>query len=454
MVDQQDNGGVVEAVQTVSQTNPTQTTTTQQPHALKKRKLDTIYTMQTISDSSDEGLGSMSPEPTTVTLLSSSASNQTTTTTIVAAPLNGASTVKQSNGAIHAKELMEMKTMLEMERRKNVALEDRLRQLTEINHETTTIYTNGERVSYEQHEVIEHTDNLRHTDDGVHTVLVDKVHHNMQNVHVLQLDTMPTVQTQVVMCSPIEHEEVEMVEAVSHMHNNPHIEDDDSRTLSPCDMHMVKEESSRPQSPIETHHHSQSNTIRLQPILEAAIKAEPKVEVERIHSPSSVAMHDCGNDVTATLPQQQQRSAQGPRMFITHQNTSRQNLETIVEAIRHLEGDQLFGEPTQEAPLALTNKPVVHHHHHQHHQQPQQQLHVEMNPFLHFRTTSSVSPQSGAVQTTNVSQKFNLTTANASITTIPAASPTSTGAQIVSHIHHPHHSINNRPGVIVVKQSS
>ena len=38
-------------------------------------------------------------------------------------------------------------------------------------------------------------------------------------------------------------------------------------------------------------------------------------------------------------------------------NTSRQNLETIVEAIRHLEGDHLFSdEPAQDVPLALTNK--------------------------------------------------------------------------------------------------
>jgi transcription factor AP-4 len=38
-------------------------------------------------------------------------------------------------------------------------------------------------------------------------------------------------------------------------------------------------------------------------------------------------------------------------------STSRQNLETIVEAIRHLEGDHLFSDepaPQQEVPLALT----------------------------------------------------------------------------------------------------
>lgn len=353
LVDQNDNGGVVEVVQSVTQTNTS--TGTQQPHALKKRKIDTIYTMQTISDSSDEGLGSMSPEPTTVTLLSS-ASNQTaaTTTVVAGTAMISKQPTTVNASAVNAKEFIEMKTLLEMERRKNSALEDRLRQFTECHQ--TTIYTNGERISYEPHEVIEHTDNLhRHAssvvddEQQVQTVLVDKVHHNMQNVHVLALDSIPTVgQTQVVMCAPVEHEEVEMVETMSRMHRqHPHIDDDDSRTLSPCDMMHAKDEliinSSRPQSPYADNHHMQSHpmvahkvptsTIRLQPILEAAIKAEPKVEVERIHSPSGMTvLKECNTDAIATNGTAVNQTQS--RMFITHQNTSRQNLETIVEAIR------------------------------------------------------------------------------------------------------------------------
>ncbi|EFA02027.2 transcription factor AP-4 [Tribolium castaneum] len=75
---------------------------------------------------------------------------------------------------------------------------------------------------------------------------------------------------------------------------------------------------------------------RLPSVLEAAIKAEPKVEVERLPSPNP------GHEDAA------------PRLYAA--NTSRQNLETIVEAIRHLEGDHMFGdEPlSQEVPLALT----------------------------------------------------------------------------------------------------
>lgn len=68
------------------------------------------------------------------------------------------------------------------------------------------------------------------------------------------------------------------------------------------------------------------------PLLEAAIKAEPRVEVEVLGE-----------------------STPESRLYLA--STSRQNLETIVEAIRHLEGDHLFGEAPPDAPLALTKKP-------------------------------------------------------------------------------------------------
>lgn len=69
------------------------------------------------------------------------------------------------------------------------------------------------------------------------------------------------------------------------------------------------------------------------PLLEAAIKAEPRVEVEVLPDAASEAPS---------------------RLYLA--STSRQNLETIVEAIRHLEGDHLFREEAADAPLALTKK--------------------------------------------------------------------------------------------------
>lgn len=77
----------------------------------------------------------------------------------------------------------------------------------------------------------------------------------------------------------------------------------------------------------------ETTTVVAAPLLEAAIKAEPRVEVE-------------------VLPE---AAAEGPsRLYLA--STSRQNLETIVEAIRHLEGDHLFREESADAPLALTKK--------------------------------------------------------------------------------------------------
>lgn len=164
---------------------------------------------------------------------------------------------------------------------------------------------------------------------------------------------------------------------------------------------------------------------RLQPILEAAIKAEPKVEVERLtddpNSPSSKN-----------------------RVLLT--STSRQNLETIVEAIRHLEGDSLFDNveqykkkkkttvmATQEVPLALTtatnatntaNATIKPH---------QRKLKAELSPFIQLK-----KEQNGTL-------KF-LTAANAS-------SPVKVVTQSSSHLVKSGGGVQCRPGVIVGKQA-
>lgn len=428
-MDQQD-GGIVEVIQPVPATQ-------QNTLPNKKRKLDSIYTLQTISDSSDEGLGSMSPEP-----------NQTSA--------NG--NMKSSNGSVNAKEFIEMKNILEIERRKNLALEERLRQLTECH----PVYA-SDRVTYQHQEVIEHTNNLRPDTEDEEQIVVEKMHHNMQNVHVLSLESIPAVgQTQVVVCSAMDEDDDLMeheANIIRGQHNIVDGDDDDSRTMSPCMMNapIVKEEvimsESRPNTPLDSHTHihshhlKSSGSVRLQPILEAAIKAEPKVEVERINSPNSLTvLKDCATESTNGSQSVNNRSS---RMYVT--NTSRQNLETIVEAIRHLEGDQLFGEmaePTQEVPLALTNK-------------PQRELQIEMNPFLQFRsgtTTSNAPIPTGSSQISHaplLQAQLQHSQSNVGIrlTTVSSA-PASTPASMVSHIQPPHQSINNRPGVIVVKQHS
>lgn len=429
LVDQHD-GAAIEGSAAAQQQ---QTGTVSQAPNLKKRKLDTIYTMQTISDSSDEGLGSMSPEPTVLT-------SQTV--------------AKQTTASGNVKEFIDLKNMLENERRKNLALEERLRQLDVKPFYSGNGSENG-TVTY-QHEIIEHSEDLHHDDDdnNVRTILIgEKIHHDNQNLQVLALDTIPhNGQTHVVMCSQIE-DDVDMLDSI---HHGEAYDEDDSRTMSPTPYMTtgIKEEliinEHRPQSPSlrssEDSHSLQASTvhannIRLQPILEAVIKADPKVEVERINSPSSITViKDVSSDAVVPSTQSSSNANRSSRMYITH-NTSRQNLETIVEAIRHLEGDQLFGEmvePTQDAPLALTNK-------------PQRQLQMEMDSFLQFRSSPVSTLQATSQIPQSQSQQTTLLPVQLQQTAKPA--PTTT---IIMHSQHLQQNlaINNRPGVIVVKQNS
>lgn len=250
----------------------------------KKRKAEIILpTVQAVSESSDEGLGSMSPEPVA---------------------LVGVLTTTQ--------EVLELRRQLERERSVRQHLEEQIRSLE------AQVY---QPVQYQQHEIIEH-DGFK---DAIMTVVQEPEEIEMQ---LVAPDSLPPVgQTQTVVCSPPV-----------------------SRSPSPV----------RVASPI-----IKVEPQRLPSALEAAIHAEPKVEVERLPSPATP--HD---DVSCG------------RLYVA--NTSRQNLETIVEAIRHLEGDHLFSdEPAvkqqclpQEVPLALTNKPQ------------ERLLKVEMNPYLQFHTSS------------------------------------------------------------------
>jgi len=114
------------------------------------------------------------------------------------------------------------------------------------------------------------------------------------------------------------------------------------------------------------------------------------------------------------------------RLYIA--NTSRQNLETIVEAIRHLEGDHLFSdEPAQDVPLALTNK-----------QQQQQQQQATANNSTSTKsatTTSASSPSPSTTSATAASAKQRILHADRFLQ------------------FHTQQQTQQRPGVIVVKHS-
>lgn len=202
----------------------------------KKRKTEAVI-ISAISESSDEGLGSMSPE-------------------------------MSGSAVTSADKIAELQLALEQERQLRLAAEEAQHQLESQLYQTQIFH-------------VEEQDDI--------------------SLQIVGPESVPPVgHTQTVVCSPI-----------------------NSRSSSPT-----------PPSPDEQ---------RLPSVLEAAIKAEPKVEVERLPSPN----RECTDSDGQT------------RMFVS--NTSRQNLETIVEAIRHLEGDHMFGdEPqAQEVPLALITTRAV-----------------------------------------------------------------------------------------------
>jgi len=83
------------------------------------------------------------------------------------------------------------------------------------------------------------------------------------------------------------------------------------------------------------------------------IQREPEVDTALVKTElTDVPEDDRLNPVKDEPVPQQQQVLPSARVYLT--STSRQNLETIVEAIRHLEGDHLFSDDHQEAPLALT----------------------------------------------------------------------------------------------------
>lgn len=228
----------------------------------KKRKTTTELIVPSVStESSDEGVGSMSPEPMNIIKV----------------------------GSITPHESSELKRQLERERSIRMVLENQVRQLE---NQLLQLQQQTHLYSVEESEEL--------------------------GLQLLAADSLPPVaRTQtVVTCSP-----------------------NVSRSPSP----------------------EPAPEQRLPSVLEAAIKAEPKVEVERLPSPNT--------------PHEEVAPA---RIYVS--NTSRQNLETIVEAIRHLEGDHMFGdEPQQqqqEVPLALTTRTSEH------------LLQVEVNPFIEFSTSS------------------------------------------------------------------
>ncbi|KAL7301645.1 hypothetical protein TKK_0005652 [Trichogramma kaykai] len=373
-----------------------------------------------VSESVDEGLGSMSPEPLSVITLPAADSNNASHLTTVAAVAGVSSSSNDTN---------ELKRQLECERAARAHLEKQLRLLQAQIFPERGYREEQQIIAYQPHEVIEHTNNVisaqEVVDDGITSLQVVSV------VAVPSVGSTQTIETSSVVgdqdptppLSPSDQGACEIIvatTAASASNSDDGSNKDQQQQLMSAQDLLQQVESSRPNSPkilgfafatssattasnnsddqqqqISSNGSSSSSTPysttpllgssssgtttmtnlqefkvsggctgqyitssptrpfspndaagvvtqRIPSVLEAAMKAEPKVEVERLPSPS--------NSLDDGTPQ--------ARLYLAA-NTSRQNLETIVEAIRHLEGDHLFGdEPAQDRPLALTNKTI------------------------------------------------------------------------------------------------
>ncbi|XP_049763179.1 transcription factor AP-4 isoform X2 [Schistocerca cancellata] len=252
----------------------------EQTASVKRRKLES--SMVVVSESSDEGIGSMSPEP---------------------APVPGGAAVSAAE-ASRERDLIELRLSLDRERKLRMRLEDQVRalesqlypkQLRDLSHQVTLHY--------------------HHESPTPHQVVTS----GSGSVPVIGATIQDLQET----AAAVAHLQVVTSRTPSPILGLP----PPSPPPPPPPAPQVREPTPPPTPQPQ----------RLPSVLEAAIKAEPKVEVERLPSPPAAS-----DDVT-------------PQSRLYAASTSRQNLETIVEAIRHLEGDQFISdEPTQEAPLALT----------------------------------------------------------------------------------------------------
>ncbi|XP_058056492.1 formin-J [Anopheles bellator] len=372
------------------------TTTLVATTVAKKRKMDSVP----VSDSSDEGLGSMSPEPVTLRTNGGLTPAPTPTTTITATnnptvtgTIGNSNTTTSSNGRqcttvnFSAKDFLELKHQLEVERRQRSSVEDKLKSLErqlaypvaatarlhQFHPDGPELVVSSDCISEQPvppaaeevaisiiHKSIIATSGGKVGRVGPTTApeLVD-VGSTGGAVQVIALESSGGVlgakKHQLLLATDDRLEEAIVVPGATKQLLIPL--KDEQQQQQQQQVYIKRARSRSPSGETTT-----TTTVVARPpkkqryasLLEAAIKAEPKVEVERISSPSSIVVNEehmmvtttgahlvgAGPKLTTTVQQQQQP----PRL-----NTCRHNLETIVEAIRHLEGDAFDAVvPTQQ----------------------------------------------------------------------------------------------------------
>ncbi|KAF7998239.1 hypothetical protein HCN44_009637 [Aphidius gifuensis] len=382
---------------------------------IKKRKTESQGVVVSlpihISESGDEGLGSMSPEPMSVITVSS----------------ENHSVVSNSSTTSTSSEIVDLKRQLEKERHQRLHLEKQMRTIHTQRYPER--FRDNQLIAYQPHEVIEHTDNVmaQETEEAVNNLqvvsvmsipavgstqtvetsspdpgidvspvlspqcgdLIDDIKDEMITIHPSSPKILTFTNAEQLYTTVIEEEEEEQqsettsTATVVVATTPPTTLTNDSFTPTIVTYASANEFNNKNNNGAQfiaaSPTRSFSPTIetpRLPSVLEAAMKAEPKVEVERLPSPASSI--DDGTSQTT-------------RLYLA--NTSRQNLETIVEAIRHLEGDHFLGdEPSQDTPLALTNKPSA-----TSATTSKRLLHAEVNNFLQFHTHKQTQQRPGVI---------------------------------------------------------
>lgn len=364
-------------------------------------------TVQTISDSSDEGLGSMSPEPVTQMIFQNGASTITKTHMVSATSVT----------TINVKDYVNLQNQMETERRHRIQLEEQLKQLE-------MQFYNSHQISTPKYHQIQGQEEVDEVDGPTVAVVDEKIilrQAGQEDIHYISAQPHHQQQQYVVVSTS--------TPGSSPKHVIINDDDDNSRTLSSDELHKDEVKLIRQKMSPKHHHqlHQQQREIRIPSILEQAIKAEPKVEVERINSPS-IQLTMIEEAAVQSPPRVSSPQSVGIRTTYPN-NNQRPNLETIVEAIRHLEGDAFDMDDgqeqttklqsttttaTQEVPLALTTNKYQ-----------QNGLKEHQQPFLKFR--HNATSQSGL-------PTFSLS--------------------VPSQQQQQQQQYQQRPGVIVVKQSS
>lgn len=417
----------------------------------KKRKMDPVTTIQatTVSDSSDEGLGSMSPEPFTIVL-------------------SGKTTKKQQAAALAAAEL------------KHQQQQQTAQAVAELERSQRPSHNHHEEQMYEVEEVTEIEEPCVDFEIDIDSAAVEETVVSERSVPV-SAAPLPKKKRITVECvesndmdgaagvAVVNGQITKIFRDLSDMHNGPQ-EIQELQVLN-CDSELVLC-SSFPRDSVSALEGKTSKPLKiigklgknkvaiidasLPSLLDSFNKSENKVEVERITN----------SPLTAVVVKEEPGT--GSRTTYVTPSTSRQNLETIVEAIRHLEGDR-FGEqpkngrngvvvktetltslvaelPTQEVPLALTTKSSA---------AEVAQKKAELSQFVHFKTKAALaaaaansatttSSTGGSASSSSAMPKLTTTTAAAATLTVNGQ-PTSI---VVRHLQ------QCRPGVIVAKQSS